>query len=73
MYFKFIIVKNKKYIFKIECTICSYLIDFQRKNFLENVFDCLFFNQKRGENRKVRSFFEMFGERKQVFVAVKQA
>lgn len=37
-------------------SICDYLIDFQRNNFLENVFNCLFFNQKRAKTEKCGRF-----------------
>ena len=37
-------------------SICDYLVDFKRNNFLENVFDCLFFNQYENKNIKCGRF-----------------
>jgi hypothetical protein len=60
MYSRFIIVKNKKYIFKIKCTKSSYYIDFQRNKFSRNVFDCSFFNRSRSKISVLWCVFEIF-------------
>ena len=60
MYLWFIIVKNKKYIFLIKCTNCSYLIDLQRNKFLKIEFNCLFFNQLKSKVCVLWCVFEIF-------------
>ena len=52
-----IIMSTQNVIYLVKnISVCDYLVDFKRNNFLENVFNCLFFNQCENENIKCGRF-----------------